>query len=131
MYLHKTVITILCLQLSLTVYVHEETPHLLYKGISTVVRLLSSLGASLRNGILQSSLLVSLQIKFPRPSLLVSLRNRITQSSLLTSLRTYISTRVSAENILTTSLQRYSYYHTYTFKTWNTFTIYSGTYACN
>ena len=86
MYLHKAIITILCLQLSLTVYVDKDIPYYLYKGISTVVHLLSSLPASLRNGILQSSLLMSLQSKFLRLSLLISLRNGILQSSLLTSL---------------------------------------------
>ena len=51
-YLHKAVITVLCLQLSLTVYMHKDIPCHLYKGISTVVHLLLSLPVSLRNGIL-------------------------------------------------------------------------------
>ena len=90
LYLHKTVITILCLQLSLTVSVHKDIRHHLYKGISTIVHLLSSLPESLRNGILQSSLLTSLQSKLLQSFLLVSLRNGILQSFLLASLQSGI-----------------------------------------
>ena len=63
-HIHKAVITILCLQPSLTVSVHENVLHHLYKDISTVVHLLSSLLASLRTKILQSSLLTSLRNTF-------------------------------------------------------------------
>ena len=56
LYLHEVVITILWLQLSLIVSVHKDIPHHLYKCISMVVHILSSLPASLRNEILQSSL---------------------------------------------------------------------------
>ena len=52
LYLQKAAITILCLQLSLTVSVRKDIQHNLYKGISTVVHLLLPLPASLRNGIL-------------------------------------------------------------------------------
>ena len=76
-YLHKVVITILCLQPSLTVSVHKDILHHLYEGISTVIHLLSSLLASLRGEILQSSLLTSLRNKFRRLSLPVSLWNEI------------------------------------------------------
>ena len=80
-YLHKTVKTILSPQPSLTVLIHEDILHHLHNDTSTVVHVQLSLLVSLRNGIIQSSLLTSL------PSLLVSLRNGVFQSSLLVSLR--------------------------------------------
>ena len=52
MYLYVALITILCLQLSLTVYVHKDTTHHLYEGFSAVVHILWSLPVSLKNGIL-------------------------------------------------------------------------------
>ena len=86
-YLHEVVITILCLQPSLTVSVHKDILHHLYEGIYTVVHLLSSRITTLRSEILRLSLLTSLQIKFLRLSLLMSLRGVVIQSSLLVSLR--------------------------------------------
>ena len=74
-YLHKAIITILCLQPSLTVSVHDAILHHLYEGISTVVHLLSSLLAPLRSEILRSSPLVSLRRKFVLASPFASLRS--------------------------------------------------------
>ena len=93
MYLHKVVITILCLQLSLTVYIHKDISYHLYKGISTIVHLLLSLPVSLRKGILQPSLFTSLWSK--KSSLLASLRNGRLRSSLLMSI---LSLLVSLRN---------------------------------
>ena len=59
-YLHKVIITILCLQPFLQMDVHEDSLRHLYKDPSTVIHL-------------QSSLLTSLRSEFPRPSLLTSL----------------------------------------------------------
>ena len=81
MCLYEAVTTILYLHLSLMVCMHEDISYYLYKGISTVVHLLLSLPASLRNGSLHSSLPTSLS------SLLVSMRNGILKSSLLASLQ--------------------------------------------
>ena len=85
-YLHKVVITILCLQPFLPMSVHEDTLRHLYKDIYTVISLL----ASLRSEIPRPSLLASLQSKFLRLSLLVSLRSGIIRSSLLVSLQSWI-----------------------------------------
>ena len=86
-YLHEAVITILCLQISLTVSVHDDILHHLYEGISTVVHLLSSLLAPLRSEILRSSLLTSLRNKFLRLSPLASLQSKFVLASPLASLR--------------------------------------------
>ena len=96
--LYETVIAILCLHLSLTVYIHKDILYYLYKGISTVVYLLLSLLISLRNGSLRSSLLTFL------PYLHVYIRNGVLQSSLLVFLR---SNFVRAFPI--TSIGKYSY----------------------
>ena len=85
-YLHKTIMTILCLQTFLLVSLHEDILRYLYNGISTNVHLLLPILTSLRNEVLQPSL----QNKFLQLSLLVSLRNRVLQSSLLMSLRSGI-----------------------------------------
>ena len=102
-YLHKVVITILCLcclykdistvvyllsllQVSLQVSLREDILHHLYKGISTIVHLLLSLLTSLKNEVLRPSLRTSLQSEFLQPPLLIYLRSVILQSSLLTSL---------------------------------------------
>ena len=79
--LYETVIDILCLHLSLAVYMHKDILYYLYEGISTVVYLLLSLLTSLRNGSLRSSLLMFLSC------VRVYMRNGILQSSLLLSLR--------------------------------------------
>ena len=52
MYLHEAVVTILCLQLSLIIYMHKDISCHLYEGISMVVNLLLSLSISLRNRVL-------------------------------------------------------------------------------
>ena len=54
--LHEAIITILCLHLCLTVYVHKDISYYLYKFISTVVHLLWPLPVSFRKGVLQPSL---------------------------------------------------------------------------
>ena len=81
MCIYKTIIAILCLHVSLMVYMYKDIPYYLYKGISKVVHLLLSLLASLRNRNLRSSLLTSL------PSLLEYMRNGFLQSSLLVPLQ--------------------------------------------
>ena len=86
-YLHKVVITILCLQPFLLISVHEDTLHHLYKDIYTVIHLLSSLLTSLRSEIPRPSLLTSLRSKLLQVYLLVFLRNGIIRSSLLVSLQ--------------------------------------------
>ena len=63
-YLHETISTILSLQTSLSVLIHEDILHHLHDEISTVVHVLLSLLTYLRNKILQSFLLTSLQSKF-------------------------------------------------------------------
>ena len=68
MYLHKAIIIILCIRLSLTIFMYEDIPYHLYKGIFKVVHILLSLPVSLRNGIIRPSLLTSLQSKFLRLS---------------------------------------------------------------
>ena len=60
MCLYEAVMTILCLHLSLMVYIHKDISYYLYQGISTVVHLLLSLPVSLRKRILQPSLFTSL-----------------------------------------------------------------------
>ena len=52
MCLYETIITILCLHLSLTVYMHKNISYYFYKGISMVVHLLLYLPVSLWNRIL-------------------------------------------------------------------------------
>ena len=86
-YLHKAVITILYIQPSLPVSVHEDILRHFYEGIYTVTHLLLSLLISLRSKILQSSLLTSLQNKLLQSSLLVSLQNIVIRSSPLASLQ--------------------------------------------
>ena len=103
----ETVITTLCLHISLMVYMYKDILYYSYEGIYTVVHLLLSLPVSLRRRILRPSLFMSLQSKFLQssvltslwngslrlflltslPSLLVSMRNGVMQSSLLVSLR--------------------------------------------
>ena len=51
----------------------QDIPYHLYEGISTILHIILSLLVSLRNGILQSSLLVSLQSDFILASPLTSL----------------------------------------------------------
>ena len=85
MYLYEAIITILCLHLSLTVYINKNISYYLYEGISTVAHLLVSLPVSLWNGILRPSLFTSLQSKF--------LRNESIRSSLLTSLPSLLVVR--------------------------------------
>ena len=63
-YLHKTVNTIVYLQPSVSVSLHDNILHHLYKGISMVVSLLSSLLTSLKSEFLRSSLLASLRSEF-------------------------------------------------------------------
>ena len=75
MCLYKTVIAMLCLNLSLTVCMHKNISYYLYEGISTVVYLLLSIPESLRKGILRPFLFASLQSKFLLTSLLASIRN--------------------------------------------------------
>ena len=65
MCLYETIIAILCLHLSLSVYMHKDISYYLYEGISTIVYLLLSLLVSLRNGSIWLSLITSL------PSLLI------------------------------------------------------------
>ena len=101
-YLHKAVVTILCLchlyKIYLRLYtyyclymsLHGDILSHLYKGISTHIHLLSSILTSLRCDVLQPSLCVSLQNKFLQLSLLVPLRSGIIQSSLLTSLLRFL-----------------------------------------
>ena len=101
-YLHKTIITILCLrhlyegiytvvyllwslQLSLKMSLQEYILRRIYKTISTTVYLLSSLHVSLQSKFMQSSLLVSLRDDDLRSSLLASLRSGNLRSSLLRS----------------------------------------------
>ena len=86
-YIHKVVNTILFLQPPLPMLLHDNILRLLYRGISTVVTILSSLFASSRSEFLQTSLLTSLRSKFLQSSLLTSLRSEFLQSSLPTSLR--------------------------------------------
>ena len=80
MCLYETVIAILCLHLSLTVYMHKDILYYLYNCISTVVYILLSLLTSLRNRSLRLFLLTFL------PYLPVYMRNGVLQSSLLVSL---------------------------------------------
>ena len=82
-YLHKAVITIVCLQPSLLVSLYENILRNLYQSISTVVRLLSSLFISPRSEFVQSSLLVSLRSEIIRSSLLASLQSKFIQSYIL------------------------------------------------
>ena len=82
-YLHEAVITIVCLQVSLPVSLHNNILHHLYKGIYTVVCLLLSLLTSLRSELLQSSLLVSLRSEILQSSLFVFLRSKYLQSPIL------------------------------------------------
>ena len=103
MCIYETVIAILCLHLSLTVYMHKNILYHLYRGIPTVVYLLLSLLVSLRKGILRPFLFASLQSKFLQSSLLASLRNGSLRSSLLTSLPSllvYIRNRVLQSSLL-------------------------------
>ena len=86
-YLHKAVVTILYLQPSLPMSIHEDILRHLYKGIYMVVHLLLFLLASLRSKVLQSSLLLSLQSKFLQSSLRVSLQSGFLRSSPLESLQ--------------------------------------------
>ena len=60
-YLHKVVITILCIQPSLPVSLLKNIIQNLYKGFSNVIYLLLSLLISLRDAFLHSFLLVSLR----------------------------------------------------------------------
>ena len=85
-YLLEVVITIVCLQLSLSVSLHDNILCHLYQGIYKVVSILSSLLSSLRSEFLRSSILTSVRNGFLRSSLLLSLRREFLQSSLLTSL---------------------------------------------
>ena len=85
-YLHKALITIVCLQPSLPVSLHKNILHHLYKGISTVVCLLMSILKSLRSEFLQSSLFVPLRSEILQSSLLASLWSTFLQSSLFASL---------------------------------------------
>ena len=85
-YLHKAIINIGCLQPSLPVSLYENILCHLYKGISTVMCLLSPLLTSLRGESLRSSLLISLMSVNLQSSLLTSLRSKFLQSSLLASL---------------------------------------------
>ena len=86
-YLHKVVITILCLQPFLQMYVHEDALRHLYEDPYTVIHLQSSLLTSLRSEFPRLSLLMSLQNRFLQLSLLVSIRSIITRLSLLVSSR--------------------------------------------
>ena len=86
-YLHKAVITSLGLQPTLTVSVHEGNIYHLYKGIYTVVHLLSSLLTSLNYKFIPPSLHVSLQSEILQPFLFTSVISGVLQSSLLTSLK--------------------------------------------
>ena len=52
MCLYEAVITILCLHLSLMIYMHKNISYNLYESIFTVVHLILSLPVSLWNGIL-------------------------------------------------------------------------------
>ena len=63
-YLHKVVITILCLQPFVLMSLHEDTLRHLYKDIYTVIHLLSYLLTFLTSEIPQQPLLTSLQSKF-------------------------------------------------------------------
>ena len=147
-YLHKVVITILCLRplyknistimyilslllVFLPVSLQKDILHHLYAGISTIVHLLLSV----------VSIYTSLRSEFLQSPLLVSLRSRILQLSLLTSLWLkflLVSPLVFLWKIFLRRL-KYPYGHAYaiknwnictgyTFKTWNTFTKYSGIY---
>ena len=69
-YVHKAVITIVCLQSYLPVSLHDNILRHLYEGISTVVSSLLSLLTSLRSELLQSSLPTSLRNEFLQLSLL-------------------------------------------------------------
>ena len=71
-YLHETVNTILSLQPSLMVFIHQDILHHLHDDSSTVVHILLSLLMYLRNDVIRSSLLSSLQSKFLRSSPCVS-----------------------------------------------------------
>ena len=74
-YLHEAVITIVSLlQLSLPVSLYDNVLCYLYKVISTVVSLISSLLQPLRSKFLQLSLLTSRRSEFLQSSLLISLR---------------------------------------------------------
>ena len=64
MCLYEAVIALVCLHLSLTVYMHKDISFYLYEGVSTVVYLLLSLYVSLRKGILQPFLFASIRSKF-------------------------------------------------------------------
>ena len=98
-YLHKAIITVLCLlclyknisidlrlllllQISLQMSLREDILHHLYKGISTIMRLLLSLHISLRSEFLQPSLLVSLRSEIIQLSVLTSLPSKFVLSAL-------------------------------------------------
>ena len=84
-YLHKAVINTVYLQQYLSVSLHEDLPGHLYKDISTVVSLMSSLLATLRSELLQPSLRTSLRSEYLQSSLCTSLSSESLQSSLLAS----------------------------------------------
>ena len=103
-YLHKAIITISCLrhlykgistiiyllsllQISLQVSLHEDILYHLYKDISTTIHLILSLLTSLRCEVIQPYLRLSLQSEVLRSYLLAPLSSEILQSSLLACLR--------------------------------------------
>ena len=102
-YLQEVLNIVVSLHPSLPVSLQDNIWHHLYRGISTVISLQSSLFTYLRNEFLQSSLLTSLRSEFLQSSLSASLRSEFLQTSLLPSLWNNISAG-------------------YTIKTWNTST---------
>ena len=99
-YLHKVVITNLCLQPFLQIYVHGDALRHLYEDPYTVLHLQLSLLTSLRNEFPRPSLLMSLRNRFLRLSLLVSLQSNFPLTPLLTSHSYDVSTNISLQSHL-------------------------------
>ena len=85
-YLYEVVTTILCVQLFLQMYVHDDALRHLYEDPYTFIHLRLSLLKSLRSEFPLPSLYKSLLSKFLQLSLLVSLRNAIIRLYLLVSI---------------------------------------------
>ena len=109
LYLQETISTILTLQGSLLVVIHEDILHHLQDNNSTVVHILPSLLMYLRNKVLQSSLLMSVRSKFLRSSLLAFLQYGFLLSSLWNIfLRClYVDVSTIIRPFLQSSLRRY------------------------
>ena len=85
-YLLEVINSNVSLQPSLPVSLQDDILHHLYRGISIVMSVGSSLHTSLRSGFLHFYLLPSLRSEFLQSSLHVSLKIKFLQSSLLTTL---------------------------------------------